>query len=108
MPGPAPSDLARAQALLQRTADLIAAMEAEVLRLRAENEERRARILAWEATLRDLLPETAADEPLVHVEGVHDGKDIDPQHRQQREDQADQNQRRRWQQGGHHGRRREQ
>lgn len=66
------AQLARAQALLERTAQIIAAVEAEVESLHAENEARKARVLAWEETLLALLPETAAEEPIVHVEDVHD------------------------------------
>lgn len=67
-----PAQLARAQALLQRTAELIAAVEAEVDRLQAENEARRARVLVWEETLKALLPDPVLDPAIVHVEGVHD------------------------------------
>lgn len=59
-------------ALLERTASLIASVEEEVERLHAENESRKARVLAWEETLMALLPETTVEEPIVHVEDVHD------------------------------------
>lgn len=67
-----PAQLARARALLARTADLIAAVEAELDALRAENLAAQERVLAWEETLAALLPDAEVEAPFRHVEAVHD------------------------------------
>lgn len=65
------AELARARALLARTAELLTAVEAEVERLRRENDAARARVLAWEATLAALVPDDAPEGALSGVAAVH-------------------------------------
>ena len=74
-------ELSRAEALLQKTAELLASLESEIDRLAEETEATRVRLAEWERQILALLPEEEnadADGGVLQLHVVEDDAQPDP------------------------------